>query len=153
MHPHLTHFRSSGASGHSGSGGGCHSAWRPAGLQRRLGGVLSPAGSVLRHGQPSGDGCSTTSPSGTPPIRIRPPHPLHTQFFAAVTAFLRQGLQGSSDCSNFARTHTLNQNDFLPKQVFSFFLFWEAESTVSAVNMQCIFYVFLLHRASNVKWT
>uniref|UniRef100_A0A8C9WX04 Far upstream element (FUSE) binding protein 1 n=1 Tax=Sander lucioperca TaxID=283035 RepID=A0A8C9WX04_SANLU len=27
------------------------------------------------------------------------------------------------------------------------------QSTVSVVNMQCIFYVFLLHRASNVKWT
>lgn len=48
----------------------------------------------------------------------------------------------------------LTKHSFLPTQAFFFsFLFWEAESTVSAVNMQRIFYVFLLHRASNVKWT
>lgn len=134
----LFYSRSSGPSGHS-SGSSSFPAWRPARLQRCLGGVLPSAGRLLRHSQPSDDGCSTTSPSGTSPIRICPPHPLNTQIFGALTPpLLTQVLQGSSHCSSF--TNLTKPISSLHR--FLSFLIWEAESTVSAVNMQCIFYVF-----------
>lgn len=142
--------RSSSPSGHtssSGGGGSRLSARRPAWLQRCLGRVLPATGCVLRYSQSSGNGCSTTSSSGTPPITSRPPYWLELNVGSVTPPSPLRFLQGSSDCRVLINLTTA----FLPVQVFVLFL--EAESTVSAVNMQCIFYVFLLHRASNVKWT
>lgn len=77
------------------------------------------------------------------PLRYTPDknllaHPLNTQFFVEQT-FLPQVSQALQWSSSF--TH-LTKTLFPHTQAFNF-LFWEAESTVSAVNMQCIFYVFL----------
>lgn len=109
--------RSSGPSGPSRSRS--HPTWRPAGLQRCLGGVLPPAGRLLRHSQPSTDGCSTTSPSGTPLLRICPPHPLNTQLFCAITRLHSSGFTGFQWLKQL---YTLNQNCFLPIQDFNFLI-------------------------------
>lgn len=94
------HSRSSGISGSSSRSSSSLAARRTARLQRCLGRVLPPASSILRHTQSSIHGCSTTSPPGTSPLKICPPHEEHC-LFLLLQLPSQQVWQGSSERSNF----------------------------------------------------
>lgn len=142
--------RSSGPSGHSSSSSGRLPAWRSAGLQRCLGRVLPAAGCLLWHSQPSDDGRSTPSLSGTPPLRICPPYPLEywVCFLRALTQFPPAGLQGSSGWSSFTN---LTKSVSSLHRILAFNFGKSPLFLLLTCNVSSMY--FLLHRASNVKWT
>lgn len=159
----LFNLRSSRSSG--GGGSGDVSARRSAGLQCGVGRVLPPTGSVLRPRRPSGDGSCTPGSAGTLPLKhfafcslqmcmctVFVP-PLFF-FFSSNIYFHRVSRFPDESPIQHLTKHFPPQTGFFYLVSFIyFFILGGCCINVSALNMLCISYVFLLHRASNVKWT